>query len=56
MISIRALFENFRNAWSSQNKIKMKKKKLPSMIAMPNRGALNRIKKMNSKLSNMTKS
>jgi len=55
MISIRRIFENFMAPWSSQNKFKMKKKRLPGVPLTPNRGALGRIKKMNSKLANITK-
>ena len=53
MISIKELFENFIAPWSSQNKFKLKKKKLPGVPLTPNRGALGRIKRMNSKLSNI---
>ena len=56
MISITKLFEMFLAPWSSQNKkFKMRKKKLPGTPLLPNRGAFNRIKKLNSKLSNITK-
>ncbi len=55
MISIKELFENFMSPWSSQNKFKVrtKKKNLPGVQLTPNRGAFSRIKKMNSKLSNI---
>jgi hypothetical protein len=55
MISIRTLFENFRLPWSSQNKFKLKKKKLPGTPLTPNGGAFNRIKKMSNKLAKINK-
>lgn len=55
MFSIKKLFENFMTPWSSQNKFKVrtKKKNLPGVPLTPNRGSLGRIKRMNSKLSNI---
>lgn len=57
MISISALFENFRNAWSSQNKIKTitHKKRLPGLPGQPSAigKGLRKIKKMSNKFSNI---
>ena len=57
MISIRTLFEDFRNAWSSQNKFKAitHKKRLSGLPGQPSviGKGLRRIKKMGSKLSNI---
>jgi len=55
MISITNLFENFMRPWSSQNKFKMKKKKLPGTPTSMLRGSFSRIKKMNSKLEALNK-
>jgi hypothetical protein len=56
MISIRQLFENFMTPWHGMKfKVRTKKKKLPGVPLTPNRGAFSRIKKMNSKLANITK-
>jgi len=56
MISIRNIFENFMTPWHGMKfKVRMKKKKLPGTQLTPNRGAFSRIKKMNSKLSNINK-
>lgn len=56
MISIKKLFENFMTPWHGMKfKVRTKKKKLPGTSLTPNRGAFNRIKKMNSKLANITK-
>ena len=54
MISIKELFENFLTPWHGMKfKVRTKKKNLPGVQLTPNRGAFGRIKKMNSKLSNI---
>jgi hypothetical protein len=56
MISIRKIFENFMTPWHGMKfKVRIKKKKLPGLPLTPNRGSLGRIKKMNSRLSTITK-
>ena len=52
MISIKELFENF----SLPGKFLLRKKKMVSTTpTMPNQKGIGRIKKLNSKLSNMTR-